>query len=252
MRFTPQIRAIPWLVTRPIAHRGLHDKRKGIVENSAGAFAAAMAGGYAIECDLQIAAGGEAVVFHDDTLDRVMEASGPVRTRTAAELRKLTFRNGNDRIQTLPELLQQVDGRVPLIMELKSHWDGDDTLVKVALDDLADYQGPHSLMSFDPDQIEAAAVLSPDTVRGIVADRVTNAYYRHMCISRRLELRSLSHVARTQPHFISFHTAGLPFAPVSLGRASGFPVIAWTIRSAEAASRALSYCDQITFEGYLS
>lgn len=250
MRFTPQIRAIPWLVARPIAHRGLHDRTKGIVENTESAFAAAMTNGYAIECDLQVAACGEAVVFHDPSLDRVMEAAGDVRGHTAGELKRLAFRNGTDRIQTLGELLAQVDGRVPLVIELKTRWDGDAALVRRAIEVLADYRGPHCVMSFDHDQIEAAAVLSPQTVRGIVADRVTDGYYRPLPLAKRLELRGLSHVPRTQPHFISYFHRDLPFEPVSQLRAQGMPVITWTIRSPEEASAALRYCDQITFEDF--
>ena len=74
MRFSPQLREFDWLVARPIAHRGLHAKSKGIIENTESAFAAAIKGNYAIECDVQLAADGEAMVFHDDDLDRLTEA----------------------------------------------------------------------------------------------------------------------------------------------------------------------------------
>ena len=249
MRFTPQIRAIPWLVARPIAHRGLHDRDKGVVENSESAFAAAMAQGYAIECDLQVTACGEAVVFHDDTVDRVMEGSGEVRAIAVTELKRLRFRHGRDRIQTLGELLEQVGGKVPLVIELKTHWDGDAALVTRVLEMLSGYRGPHGVMSFDPEQIEAVAVLSPETVRGIVADRVTHDYYRSLPFSSRLGLRGLS--PGTEPDFLSYYHRDLPFAPVSRLRAKGLPVITWTIRSREEASAALRYCDQVTFEGFL-
>ncbi len=83
MRFTPQLRAFDWLVARPIAHRGLHAKSKGIIENTASAFEAAILGGYSIECDVQLTADGEAIVFHDDDLERVTEAKGPVKALTA-------------------------------------------------------------------------------------------------------------------------------------------------------------------------
>lgn len=251
MRFTPQIRAIPWLVARPIAHRGLHDQAIGTLENTASAFAAAMARDYTIECDLQVTRCGEAVVFHDDAVGRLMNARGQVRAHDVAALKAMAFRNGSDRIQTLSELLEQVDGRVPLVIELKTHWDGDATLVQRAAALLARYSGPHAVMSFDPDQIEAFAALSPGTVRGIVADRVTNSYYGTLPLSTRLALRSLSHVTRTRPHFISYFHRDLPFAPVARLRADGMPVITWTLRSREEASTALRFSDQITFEGFL-
>ena len=87
MRFSPQLREFDWLVARPIAHRGLHAKSKGIIENTEGAFAAAIKGNYAIECDVQLTADGEAMVFHDDDLDRLTEAKGPVKAFTAKELK---------------------------------------------------------------------------------------------------------------------------------------------------------------------
>ena len=92
MRFTPQLRAFDWLVARPIAHRGLHTKSKGIIENTAGAFEAAIRGDYAIECDVQLTADGEAIVFHDDDLDRLAEAKGPVKALTARELKKVKLK----------------------------------------------------------------------------------------------------------------------------------------------------------------
>lgn len=251
MRFTPQLRALDWLVARPIAHRGLHDKAKGVIENTESAFAAALRLGYPIECDLRIAGDGEAVVFHDETLDRVTVETGPVRGRGTAELKRVAFKSGQDRIQTFAELLEQVDGKVPLIIELKANWDGDDALAARALAGLETYRGPCALMSFDPDLVEALRSRSPATVRGIAADRTISPYYDFLPVERRLELRGLSHLARTEPHFISFDYRELPFAPVTEFRAAGGPVITWTIKSPEAAAMARRYCDQITFEGFL-
>src|SRR5436190_10793123 len=139
MRFTPQLRAFDWLVARPIAHRGLHAKSKGIIENTAGAFEAAIKGNYAIECDVQLTADGEAIVFHDDELDRLTEAKGPLKALTATDLKKLKLNATSDRMQTLAELLEQVDRRTTLVIELKSLWDGDAALAKRALQVLENY-----------------------------------------------------------------------------------------------------------------
>jgi glycerophosphoryl diester phosphodiesterase len=249
-RFSPQLRALDWLVARPIAHRGLHDVKAGRLENTSSGFAAAIARDYAIECDLQVTADGEAMVFHDETLDRMMDATGWVRHFTTRELKAKTFRIGGDRMQTLGDLLQQVAGKVTLLIELKSHFDGDLRLVERALDVLARYDGPCCLMSFDPRMIEAVAALSPRTVRGITADRTTDAYYNALPLSQRLNLRHMQHLDKTRPHFISYYFRDLPFAPVQGIRASGHPIITWTIRSREEECIARRYSDQITFEGY--
>jgi glycerophosphoryl diester phosphodiesterase len=252
MRFSPQVRRLDWLVAQPIAHRGLHNKSAGVIENTPSAFDAAIAGGYAIECDLQITADGEAVVFHDDTLDRLTNQSGRTNTRSTKELQRIAIHGSGDRMQTLGELLDQVSGKVPLVIELKSHWDGDVALAMRALKVLEPYAGPYALMSFEPDMVAAVAELSPHTVRGITADRAVHPYYNDLPVERRIALRHFAHLGRTRPHFLSYRFRDLPFAPVQQFRAAGFPVITWTIRSREEESQALRYCDQVTFEGYIA
>lgn len=243
-------RDLSWLTARPIAHRGLHNRAGGIIENTASAFAGAMAGHYAIECDLQITRDGEAVVFHDETLDRLTEAAGQVKEFTAGQVKQMTIRGSPDRVQTLDEMLQQVAGKVPLVIEIKSHWDGSEVLALRALEVLRSYAGLYCLMSFDPDIIAAVRRLSPGTPRGIVADRATDNYYNPLPMKRRVELRSLSHLTRTRPDFISVYFRDLPWAPVAAFRAAGHPVISWTIRSAAQAADARRYTDQITFEHF--
>jgi glycerophosphoryl diester phosphodiesterase len=250
MRFTPQLRELGWLVARPIAHRGLHDSNAGIIENTESAFAGAIENGYAIECDIQLSADGEAMVFHDDTVDRLAEAKGAVGAFASGALRKLKLKSSSDHMQTLDELLEQVNGRSTLVIELKSRWDGDAELAKRAVEVLGSYGGPFGLMSFDPFLLEALRELSPDVVRGIVADRATDAYYKFLPLAKRCELRTLAHVGRTEPHFVSYNWRDLPFEPITEIRQRGYPIITWTLRSKEAASRALRYCDQVTFEGY--
>ncbi len=250
MRFSPQMRDLKWLVAKPIAHRGLHDASKGIVENCESAFALAIKHGYAIECDIELTKDGEAVVFHDDEIDRLMDGKGMVKTFTTTELKQKKYRQCKDKIQTLDELLEQVDGRSTLVIEIKSLWDEDMALTHRALDMLADYNGPYALMSFDPHIVACVAERSPATVRGITADRVTDPYYNNLSLARRLEMQSFSHLPRSKPHFVSFDAAGLPFAAVGEIRDRGHPVICWTIRSPEQAAQALRYADQITFENY--
>jgi glycerophosphoryl diester phosphodiesterase len=205
---------------------------------------------YAIECDLQLSADGEAMVFHDAQLDRMTTATGPVIARTAAELQAVALRGSGDRMQTLGELLDQVAGRVPLVIELKSHWDGSLALVRRTAEVVAGYDGPLALMSFDPDVVAGVAEFAPRVARGIVADRESVMETR-LALARRLELRHFSHVDRSRPHFLSYHAGGLPYGPPRAFRQAGLPVICWTLRDAATAARARRYADQITFEGYL-
>lgn len=241
---------LDWLTARPIAHRGLHDSARGVIENTRSAFAAAIAGGYAIECDLQLTADSNAAVFHDDTLERLTLGSGRVRDHALAQIQSIAVRNSTDRVQSLAELLAQVDGKAPLIIELKSHWDGDVTLVRHVLNALAGYRGNHALMSFDPDMIQAVRTHAPSAIRGMVADRAFDAYYDCLSATRRNELRTLAYLSRAAPDFVGFYFRELPYAPVHALRQQGTPVISWTIRSPEQARDALRHSDQVTFEGY--
>lgn len=250
MRFSPQLRALDWLVARPIAHRGLHDETKGVVENTEAAFAWAATHDYAIECDIQLTRDGEAVVFHDEALERVTEGTGLVIDHTVAQLKKLKYRQSDARMQTLNELLEQVDGKVPLVIEIKTIWDGGQPLTLRALKVLQSYKGPYALMSFDPDAVALLAEISPNTVRGMTADRGVDPYYNILPVPRRLQLQRLSHLQKTRPHFVSFNFKDLPFAPVQSIRAMGFPVITWTIRSKADEAQARRWCDQVTFEGF--
>jgi glycerophosphoryl diester phosphodiesterase len=243
---------LDWLVARPIAHRGLHKKTEGIVENTVSAFDGAIAGNYAIECDLQITADAEAVVFHDETLERLTEATGRVKAHSTKQLQKIAIRKSTDKIQTLSELLDQVAGKVPLVIELKSHWDGDIVLALRALKVLKNYKGQYCLMSFDHDLVAAVAEHSPETTRGITADRTVHPDYDQLPLERRLDMQQFRHLDKTRPHFVSFYFKDLPYAPVQKLRDAGLVVITWTIRNKEEETLARQYSDQVTFEGYLA
>jgi len=251
MRFTPQLRALDWLVAKPIAHRGLHAEAEGVVENCESAFEAAIEHGFAIECDIQLTKDGEAMVFHDDAVDRLLDGAGAVKDFTADQLMRMKFKLGRDRVQTLGDLLDQVDGSSTLIIEIKSLWDNDFSLTDRALDLLSYYDGPFALMSFDPALIARVADKAPDVVRGITADRVVDPYYNPLPVSKRLAMRSFSHLPKTRPHFISFDFTELPFQPITEFRNAGHPIISWTIKNETQAAQARRYSDQITFEKFV-
>jgi glycerophosphoryl diester phosphodiesterase len=220
------------------------------MENTASAFAAAIDGDYAIECDLQLTRDGEAVVFHDETLDRLTDRDGGLLNHSVSELKAVAFKSGPDRIQTLGELLGQVQGRAPLVIEIKSQWDGNEKLVRRAIEVVRGYYGPFALMSFDPKVVELVRSLAPELPRGIVADQATHSDYDSLPAAERLKLRELAHLPRTEPDFISYYFRDLPYPPVANFRRTGRPVITWTIRSRQDAATAMRYSDQVTFEGF--
>ena len=138
-----------WLVARPIAHRGYHDMNRTVYENTLSAFQRAIDAGFAIECDLQYAADGVPVVFHDDDLKRLCPVEGDVRSKLSSELGQMTIGGTRDRIPTLDEMLKLVAGRVPLVIELKGREGDDDGFAGAVLETLASYEGPVALMSFN-------------------------------------------------------------------------------------------------------
>jgi glycerophosphoryl diester phosphodiesterase len=251
MPVVARVGCLSWLTRVPIAHRGLHNAAAGVIENTASAFAAAMVRNYAIECDVRLAGDGSLIVFHDDLLDRLTSSAGRLMGKSVRELKRVTLRGTPDRMQTLAELLEQVNGRVSLIIELKSPWNGRTDLAVRAAHEVARYKGACALMSFDPSLIEALVDVAPALPRGIVADRMAHASWTFLPLAQRLKLRNLAHLEHTRPHFVAFDVEGLPWPPVREFRAAGAPVICWTVRSSEQASLARRYSDQITFEGFL-
>lgn len=246
------MRAPDWLTARPVAHRGLHDASRGIIENMPSAFAAAISGNYAIETDLQLSADGEAMVHHDDVLGRLTEGSGPLLDKTAAELRAVPFRNTTERMMSLGDLCALVQGRVPLLIEVKSHFDGDRRLVARLAEVLAAYSGPAAVMSFDPDQVLALREKIPQRPRGIIAQRsYDDDYWTKLTPEQRHGMLHLRHAFRTRPHFVSFWINQLPApAPWIARHIFGLPLLTWTVRTPEQRERAARQADQMIFEGF--
>jgi len=240
--------ALDWLTARPVAHRGLHGN--GIVENSLSAAAAAVAANYAIEVDLQLSKDGEVVVFHDETLDRLTNQQGDVVARSAAELKAIKLKDTNDTIPALAELLALVAGKVPLVLELKSSWDGDTVLAKKVAEQLLNYEGPVVVMSFDPDLVAALKNYAPGLPRGIVAERrYLHPYWKFLSAGKKQYLGLLLHILRTKPHFVAYAQFDLPaVAPLIARYVFGMPLLSWTVRTEKERSRVSKWVNQIIFE----
>jgi glycerophosphoryl diester phosphodiesterase len=247
------MRAPGWLTARPVAHRGLHDIARGVVENMPAAAQAAVDGNFAIECDIQLSSDGEAMVHHDDALGRLTEGSGALLGKTAAELKAVTFKNTPERMMTLGDLCSLVAGRVPLVIEVKSHFDGDRRLVKRMAEVLASYDGPAVGMSFDPDHVVALRELIPGRPRGIVAEREYTAdEWPEASAEQRHGMTHLRHAFRSRPHFVAYWVDELPAAAPWIARnIFGLPLLTWTVRTPEQRARAARTADQMIFEGFL-
>ncbi|HET9067027.1 MAG TPA: glycerophosphodiester phosphodiesterase family protein [Amaricoccus sp.] len=237
----------------PIAHRGLHDRASGVVENSRAAFAAAIAAGYGIEMDVQRSADGEAVVFHDDEMPRLTGLPGLVRDYSAAQLAATPLLDAGEAVPTLAEVLALVAGRVPLLIEVK---DQDGALgpdvgpleARVA-ERLAGYAGAVALMSFNPHSVAALAEVAPGRPRGLTTCAFDSADWS-LPDYRRAELASLAEVERTGAAFVSHDRRDLDNPAVARLRAKGVPILTWTVRSPAEEAAARKVAGNITFEGY--
>lgn len=247
------MRAPDWLTARPVAHRGLHDRARGIIENMPGAMHAAIAGNFSIEVDVQLTADGEAMVHHDDALGRLTDGSGPLLAKTAAELKQITFKDTPERMMSLGDLLALIDGRVGLVIEIKSHYDGDRKLVRRVADVLKSYRGPVATMSFDPDQVLALREIIPNVPRGITAQRTYHDdEWQTLTQAQRDGMLTLRHAFRTRPHFIAYWVKELPApAPWIARHIFGCALLTWTVRTPEQRATAARYADQMIFEGFV-
>jgi len=241
---------------RPFAHRGLHAVAEGRAENSLAAFDAAIAGGYAIELDVQASADGEAMVFHDYTLERLAEATGRVDARSAADLRGIALHGGGT-IPDLATVLARIDGRANVLIEIKDQT-GDYGATDGALErhvcDIVranGHAGTCAIMSFNPHVILAVKAGAPEIPRGIVSYDFEHPSDAHVDPARRRALADMTMIDVCEADFVSCGAANLAHDPVVALRSRGLPVFVWTIKSAAQARAALARCDQITFEGYL-
>lgn len=244
----------PRFLTIPLAHRGLHDRKAGIVENSASAVQAAINAGYGIEIDVQPSRSQRPMVFHDARLDRLTDLTGPVRGRTTPALEATRYSDGPDRISTLDDILARISGSVPLLIEIKDQ-DGGlgpdmGDLPREVARALADYPGPVAVMSFNPHAMEAFATHAPDIARGLVTENFRAGGWSDVPAERRAELTDIPDADRLSLDFISHNHKHLKEPPVSRLKAAGLPVLCWTIRNPKAEAKARQIADNITFEAF--
>lgn len=245
----------PEFLRVPLAHRALHDVRDGRPENSRAAVLAAIDAGYGIEIDIQQSSDAKAMVFHDYKLERLAEATGNTTGFTAADLAQKSLRGGDEGIPTLPEILEIVRGRVPLLIEIKDQdrkmGPSVGPLEESVARAIEDYKGPVAVMSFNPHSVRQMADLSPAIPRGLV----TQAYDPNKCgFSRDVceHLNAISDYDELGCSFISHDWRDLRRLRVSELKFQGANILCWTVKSPAQEAEARKIAQNITFEGYLA
>ena len=241
-------------LTTPLAHRALHDVAQGRPENSRAAIKAAIAAGYGIEIDLQLSADNVAMVFHDYHLSRLSDASGAVRQKNAQSLKAIPLKGGDETIPTLGEVLELIDGQVPLLIEFKDQ-DGQmgtdiGPLERAAAKLLNTYVGPLAVMSFNPNTVALLADLCPDIPRGIVTSAYDPESWAPLSRTVCERLRDIPDYERSRASFISHEVADLNRPRVAELKAQGANILCWTVTSAAMEAKAREVAENITFEQY--
>jgi len=233
-----------FLLAKPFAHRGLHGGR--VVENTIEAFDRAIAAGHGIELDVQRTADGDAVVFHDATLDRLCGIAGRVDALSVDALSQIRLSGTQETILSLDHVLQHIAGRVPVLVEIKTPHRHMGDLCQAVLHAVENYGGRAAIMAFHPEITRWFCKYGSHIVRGLV---VSDEKYRTQFLGdlRRSVAQSLS-MLRARPDFLAYDIRSLPSPLSRQVRQYGLPLLTWTVRSAEDRARALDAADQIIYE----
>ncbi len=241
-------------LARPIAHRGLHRRAHGRVENSIASIMAAVAAGYGMEIDIQVSRDGVPMVFHDYDLSRLTPAKGPVAQHRSDELTAIQLKDDRGTIPTLQEVLSVVNGEVPLLIEIKDQ-DGNlgpqiGGVGKAVATLLHSYKGDVAVMSFNPHHISEMARILPQVPRGLVTDPFVAKDWPTISDGVRKRAAQIPDYDAVDASFISHNVNDLAAPRVAELKQQGARILCWTVRSAEVEAEARKIADNVTFEGY--
>ncbi len=232
-----------WLVETPIAHRGYHTK--SIPENSLAAFSKAIEKGYAIEFDVKMLSDGTLVVFHDVSLARMTGNDGYLKYLNKEDLKALTLKGTKEHIPTLQEVLDLVDGKVPLLIELKNYYKPG-KFEQAVIEVLKKYKGEFAVQSFNPYSLGYIKEHAPNFIRGQLS-----SYFKDEKLSwlKKVVLRSMRFNKKvSEPHFINYDATSLPNRYIR--KFKNLPLLANVVKSNEEYMKVVKYCDNIVFENF--
>ncbi|MBO4423724.1 MAG: glycerophosphodiester phosphodiesterase, partial [Clostridia bacterium] len=211
---------------RNVAHRGLYEKDQSVPENSLAAFRAAAESGYGVELDVQLSSDGEVMVFHDDDLGRVCGVDRSVCSQSYEELKKLRLSGTDESIPLFSEVLGLINGRVPLIVELKNGKRNKE-LCRKTLDLLSGYNGDYCVESFNPMIVSWFRFHAPSVLRGQLAQPAAEYVKTGMAKHTAFILGNLLFDFLARPQFVAYRIGKKPPA-VRFAEAAGAMKVAWT------------------------
>ena len=234
------------------AHRGLHNKEKGIPENSMAAFKLAAANGFGAELDVHLMKDGNLAVIHDASLLRTAEADVLIEDLTAEELENYRLEGTEQRIPLLEDVLPLFVDRAPLIVELKAERGNTEALAAAACKVLDKYKAEYCVESFDPRCLMWLWQNRPDVIRGQLSENFTaHGDAQHLPGGVRWILTNLLLNVRTRPDFIAYRFEDR--ANLSLRLCRGFYRVqeaSWTVRDRETMEKAEAAGNLVIFENF--
>jgi glycerophosphoryl diester phosphodiesterase len=238
------IPAMEWFVDTPIAHRGLHDAEAGVPENSLAAFEAARDRRIPMELDVRLLRDGAVAVFHDEDLSRLTGAELKLKDQDSTSIKSLRLRGTGEAIPLLPEVLDLVGGKAPLLVELKN-FGIPGALESAVLSALESYRGRFAVQSFNPFSMGWFKVNAPRIIRGHLSGA-----FAGLDLEEPLKetLRRLELIDVTAPAFVGYDIRCLPYDPVVELRAHGMPIVGWTVRTGDERRHTSEWCDNYIFE----
>ncbi|MBQ7977594.1 MAG: glycerophosphodiester phosphodiesterase [Clostridia bacterium] len=239
-----------WLVEKFIAHRGFFDNENQIPENSLLAFEKAIENGYAIELDVHVIADGTVVVFHDNILGRMTGQDGYIGQLTKDDLSKYHLLDTEQTIPTLQQVFDLVDGKTPILIEIKSE------NLKVGADEtkiyelLKEYKGEFAVQSFNPFTIEWFKNNAPEITRGLLSSKFKKDENNPKSWVKRYALRHMTFNKRSKPQFIAYNVLDLPANILKGRKFKGLPILGWTVKSQSQYMEVVKYVDNIIFQDF--
>lgn len=234
---------------RYFAHRGLHGE--GVCENSLGAFRDAARAGCGIELDVRLTKDDYLVVFHDDDLKRLCGRDGRVREMLWEEIQHISLPDGQ-KIPLFSRVLDEVAGKVPLLVEIKSHRIGDTLVSAKTLEALEGYQGAFAVQSFDPFQLRYFRKHAGEIIRGQLARKCPRGMRFSLGKIMQIMAGNLVFHRISVPDYVAYqHTDTTKMCCRMMHKVFKAPLAVWTVRSGAEEEKVKSISNAIIFEAYL-
>ena len=217
------------------AHRGLHDAKKGIPENSMAAFRLAVVKGFGAELDVHLMADGRLAVVHDSDLTRVCGKKVLIEDLTTADLKNYPLQGTEETIPLFEDVLALFEGKTPLIVELKVERGNANALTDAAMALLKDWNGTYCVESFHPGVLLRLKEKYPDVIRGQLSQNfMKGGEVNGLALPTRFILTNLLTSAFTKPDFIAYNWKDRGNASLRLmKKLYGVHEVAWTVRDRE-------------------